>query len=83
MLLARAGRSRNLEEGLAPHFKLPCRADGTLVDETGFSHLLDEYYSARGWDLKLGWPQEDRLNALGLAEVIPELRHLQNLGFSP
>ena len=78
MLLARAGRSRKLEEGLAPHFKLPCRVDGTLVDETGFSHLLDEYYSARGWDLKLGWPQEDRLNALGLAEVIPELRHLRS-----
>jgi aldehyde:ferredoxin oxidoreductase len=72
-MLARAGRGRKMEEGLAPHFKLPCRADGTLIDEAGFSRLLDEYYSARGWDLEFGWPQADQLRELGLEEVIPEL----------
>ena len=72
-MLARAGRGRHMEEGLAPHFKLPCRADGTLIDEAGFSRLLDEYYSARGWDLEFGWPQADQLRELGLEEVIPEL----------
>ena len=72
-MLARAGRSRKLEETLAPHFKLPCRADGTLVDEVGFSRLLDEYYSARGWDLELGWPQTGQLIKLGLEDIIPEL----------
>jgi aldehyde:ferredoxin oxidoreductase len=76
-MLARAGRGRPMEEGLAPHFELPCRADGTLIDAAGFSGLLDEYYSARGWDLALGWPQADGLRELGLEEVIPELDELR------
>ena len=66
-----------MEEGLAAHFKLPCRADGTLVGETGFSRLLDEYYAARGWDLEFGWPLADRLKALGLDEIAPELEDLR------
>jgi aldehyde:ferredoxin oxidoreductase len=73
LMLARAGRGRKMEETLAPHFKLPCRADGTLIDAAGFSGLLDEYYSTRGWDLEFGWPQADRLRQLGLEEAIPEL----------
>jgi aldehyde:ferredoxin oxidoreductase len=73
-MLARAGRNRKMEETvLAPHFKLPCRADGTLIDEDGFSMMLDEYYSARGWDLELGWPQVQGLRELGLNDVIPEM----------
>jgi aldehyde:ferredoxin oxidoreductase len=76
-MLARAGRGRPMEESLAPHFELPCRADGTLIDEAGFSRLLDEYYSARGWDLELGWPQADQLKELALEEVIPELAELR------
>lgn len=76
-MLARAGRGRAMEEGLAAHFKLPCRADGTLVGETGFSRLLDEYYAARGWDLEFGWPLADRLKALGLDEIVPELADLR------
>jgi len=73
-MLARAGRGRALEESLAPHFRLPCRADGTLIDEAGFSRLLDEYYSARGWDLEFGWPEADLLRRLRLDEVIPEIQ---------
>jgi aldehyde:ferredoxin oxidoreductase len=72
-MLARAGRGRKMEEALAPHFKLPCRADGTLIDQAGFSGLLDEYYTARGWDLEFGWPQADVLRGLGLEEAIPTL----------
>jgi aldehyde:ferredoxin oxidoreductase len=78
-MLARAGRGRPMEEGLAPHFELPCRADGTLIDKAGFSGLLDEYYSARGWDLEFGWPQADQLRELGLEEVIPELDRTRKL----
>lgn len=77
MLLARAGRHRGLEEALAPHFQLPCRADGTLTDAEGFSKILDEYYSARGWDLETGWPTPESLSALGLESVIPELERLK------
>lgn len=73
-MLARAGRDRRMEEAvLAPHFRLPCRADGTLIDAQGFSRLLDEYYSARGWDLQLGWPQAQQLQELGLEDVTPDL----------
>lgn len=74
VMLARAGRGRKMEEAvLAPHFELPCRFDGTLIDEAGFSQLLDEYYIARGWDQEWGWPQADQLRELGLEEVIAEL----------
>ena len=76
-LLARAGRRREMEEGLAPHFALPCRADGTQVDATGFSRLLDEFYTARGWDLDFGWPTPERLRELGLAALVPELDRLR------
>jgi aldehyde:ferredoxin oxidoreductase len=81
VMLARAGRSRKMEEKtLAPHFKLPCRADGTLIDKIGFSRLLDEYYTARGWDLEFGWPKANLLSSLGLEKVIPELdRRRHNL----
>jgi len=73
LMLARAGRARPMEESLAPHFQLPCRADGTLIDAAGFSRLLDEYYTARGWDLELGWPLAETLRDLGLEALIPEL----------
>lgn len=77
LMLARAGRSRKMEEGLAPHFKLPCRQDGTLIDEAGFSRLLDEYYTARGWDLELGWPTTNLLKSLELENVVAELDELR------
>jgi aldehyde:ferredoxin oxidoreductase len=76
-LLARAGRSRPMEEGLAPHFKLPCRADGTAIDAAGFARLLDEYFAERGFDLALGWPQAEGLERLGLAEVATEIATLR------
>ncbi len=36
LMLARSGRTRRIEDGLAAHFALLCRADGTFVDEAGF-----------------------------------------------
>jgi len=77
LMLARAGRSREMEETLAPHFQLPCRADGTLIDPQGFSNLLDEYYRARGWDLQRGWPQAEQLKELGLEDAVQELKKLR------
>jgi aldehyde:ferredoxin oxidoreductase len=76
-LLARAGRSRAMEETLAPHFKLPCKQDGTLVELDQFYQLMDEYYSARGWDLELGWPKKETLKELGLEDIIDELDTLR------
>jgi len=72
-MLARAGRGRALEEGLAAHFALPCRTDGTSIDAAGFARLIDEYYAERGWDLAYGWPTREKLEALGLEALGPEL----------
>lgn len=78
LLLARAGRHRGMEEeALAPHFALPCRADGTWVDRAGFARLLDEYYTARGWDPETGWPTAEALRRVGLEEALPELERLR------
>lgn len=74
LLLARAGRSRKMEETLAPHFQLPCRADGTKIDKEGFMRLMDEYYAARGWDLKCGWPTEELLRTIGLEDALKEMK---------
>ena len=76
-LLARAGRDRSLEEGLAPHFGLPCRDDGTQIDAAGYGRLLDEYCAARGWDLERGWPLPETLADLGLADVTDEIERLR------
>jgi len=77
MMLARAGRSRKMEEQLAAHFRLPCRSDGTFVDRAGFMRIMDEYYAARGWDSEFGWPQEELLKSLNLDEVIPEMKEMR------
>lgn len=76
-MLARFGRHRGMEEALAPHFRLPCRADGTYVESEGFSRLLDEYYDARDWDHELGWPTAELLTRLGLESVGDELAELR------
>jgi len=73
-LLARVGRDREVDETLAPHFGLPCRADGTRIDAAGFRKLMDEYYDARQWDREFGWPKDGRLNELGLGDLVPELK---------
>ena len=70
LLIARAGRERKLEETLAWHFKLPCRADGTSIDEAGFSRLVSNYFAARGWDQEKGWPLPETLERLGLDGLV-------------
>ncbi len=75
-MLARAGRDRRMEQALAPHFRLPCRVDGTSIDEAGYARLLDEYFTARGWDLERGWPAPALLQRLGLEDVAPEIQRL-------
>jgi aldehyde:ferredoxin oxidoreductase len=39
---------------------------------------MDEYYSARGWDLETGWPLPETLRALDIEDVIPELDRLRS-----
>ena len=77
MMLARAGRSRKMEEQLAAHFALPCKSDGTYVDRDGFLKIMNEYYASRDWDQELGWPREELLTRLGLDSAIPALKEMR------
>ncbi len=74
LMLARAGRGRPMEEALAPHFTaaLPRRWHAASTPPAS-ARLLDEYYAARGWDLKNGWPTEAKLRELGLDFAVEEL----------
>jgi aldehyde:ferredoxin oxidoreductase len=38
--------------------------------------MLDEYYEARGWDLKTGIPRREKLEELGLGYIAKELDRL-------
>ena len=77
-MLARAGRTRELEEKLASHFELPCRDDGTRISSEDFLVLMDQYYDARGWDKKYGWPLANSLHRLDLSDVEKEIRVLRS-----
>ena len=72
-MLAEFGRDRQVDASIEPHFELPCKTDGTCLDETLFHELLDEYYTYRGWDLKKGWPTREKLVELGLEDVADRL----------
>jgi len=41
--------------------------------------LLRDYYSARGWDVDSGLPTREKLESLGLTEVVSELQRLGKL----
>ncbi|MCJ7736483.1 MAG: aldehyde ferredoxin oxidoreductase C-terminal domain-containing protein, partial [Anaerolineae bacterium] len=79
LMLAQSGRGRSLEMGMASHFNLPCRADGTRIDKEGFAELVDEYYAARDWDLEHGWPTPHLLSRLGLESVVPDAEEYRPL----
>ncbi|MBI5116427.1 aldehyde ferredoxin oxidoreductase family protein [Candidatus Poribacteria bacterium] len=45
----------------------PC--DGSLISQKELDLMLDEYYTARGWDLETGIPTKEKLADLGLEYV--------------
>ncbi len=42
-------------------------ARGAVVSRETISRVLDEYYDARGWDKKMGWPTVETLSRLGIS----------------
>ena len=48
------------------------------VPKEAFEKAKDEYYRLRGWDLRTGWPTEEKLKKLSLEDVARKLsdRHL-------
>ena len=49
-------------------------AAGAALDRERWERLLDDYYTAKGWDLTSGWQTGASLQALGLAEVAMKLK---------
>ena len=47
---------------------------GTVVERDKFEKMMDEYYIIRGWDVKTGLQKGERLEALGLSDIVPEMK---------
>lgn len=47
---------------------------GTVVERDKFEKMMDEYYIIRGWDVTTGLQKEERLEALGLSDIVPEMK---------
>jgi len=68
-----------------PEFMLPgpggelISRKGAVVDREKFEKMMDEYYIARGWDIKTGLQKKEKLDALGLSEIVPEMDKLNLL----
>jgi aldehyde:ferredoxin oxidoreductase len=62
-----------------PDFIVPGKGDevivkkGTTLSRAGFEQMKDEYYEARGWDVKTGLQTRKGLEALGLGSIANDL----------
>lgn len=57
----------------------PFSRKGKGVDRAGFDRMREEYYALRGWDVETGLPTQRGLEALGLTEIVQELRGMKRL----
>ena len=73
------GRRRESDEAVIPHYQWAEKTDGTHLskDAREFRALLDRYYELRGWDPGTGWPTQEKLEELGLADVAESLQALK------
>ena len=77
------GRSRQDDECIIPYLETPENYVNPLIgekqslDAAKFRHLMDELYTLRGWDVKSGWPTEEKLRDLGLGFVADALEPLK------
>jgi aldehyde:ferredoxin oxidoreductase len=69
------GRDRAVDEMVLPYFEEPERHQSTYLDRRyglerrQFAPVIERFYALHGWDTRRGWPTDERLNALGLADV--------------
>jgi hypothetical protein len=62
-----------------PDFMLPgpmgelISRKGAVVEQDKFEKMMDEYYLLRGWDVETGLQKKQKLKALSLSDIIPEL----------
>ncbi|MEM0027440.1 MAG: aldehyde ferredoxin oxidoreductase family protein [Ignisphaera sp.] len=57
-----------------PFLRMPAKGQIFELDK-----LLNDYYAARGWDVKMGLPTRKKLEELGLKDVADELERLGKL----
>jgi aldehyde:ferredoxin oxidoreductase len=48
-------------------------SEGHFISREELDLMLDEYYAARGWNVKTGAPTKEKLDELGLGYVADEL----------
>lgn len=46
---------------------------GKTVKKEDFEKVMDDYYLARGWDVETGLFKKDKLEALGLSDIVEDL----------
>jgi aldehyde:ferredoxin oxidoreductase len=46
---------------------------GVHIDRVKFEEMKDQYYALHGWDVKTGIPTPNKLDALGLKDLIPAM----------
>jgi aldehyde:ferredoxin oxidoreductase len=52
---------------------------GQRLMKADWDRLLDEYYTLSGWDPKTSWPTRERLEELGLGEIVHKLMKMGRL----
>ena len=68
-------RDRQMDETVLPYFERtepvrnPFLDQRYALDREQFKPVLDEFYTLHGWDIERGWPTQERLRQLGLADV--------------
>jgi hypothetical protein len=73
------GRTRAMDERVLPYFEYdenwvnPELGVRKKLEREQFAPVMDEYYRLRGWDVETGWPTQERLAALDLDDVHPEM----------
>ncbi|MBW2031237.1 MAG: aldehyde:ferredoxin oxidoreductase, partial [Deltaproteobacteria bacterium] len=48
-------------------------AKGHYISKEDLNQMLDEYYEARGWEVRTGAPTRDKLKELGIEYVAEEI----------
>jgi aldehyde:ferredoxin oxidoreductase len=68
-------RDRKMDELVLPSFEYrenwqnPHLDKRYALDREQFKPVMDEYYALRGWDVETGWPTQEHLQRVGLADV--------------
>ena len=72
-------RNREMDSTAEWIFEYPEKSDGSKLDKAMFNKIVDNFYGARGWDKKTGWPTRAKLEELGLRDVADELASIGRL----